>query len=599
MSINISKLFDNIQSIAEEKGITAQHVSELLKESIEKAYSKENPDVNVEARINLSKKTINLVEIKKVVEKSEDEIDDDIEINLSDVIKLKKDAKIGDDFEMDVSISNFERRMAMHILQIFQQKLNEITNLKIYEKWKDKENLVVYAEVEKNDNLRNAEVRLNDDFGVVNKSDQIPNERLNPGQKYYFLIKEVKQQSKSWPIILSRTSPLLIQHLMAANVPEIFDGIVKMELIARVPGYKTKIAVSCTDPNIDPVGTCVGRSGSRIMAVSNHVNKEKIDIFAYDSDPKQLIVNMCSPESIVGLEITDDPTENNPNNKIVTIVCQDEVVEKIIGKSGINVRLMSMLTGWSIDVISLKLAIEDQIEYEDVTNLSPSKYNAYVKRQTNNVNFNNGKSKFKPFSSSSSQGFNDFDYDIEEIDNWGSKVTEEDVENLLNSSSKVSKKKKKVDDDDEEVIFVSGNESTDEYEILEDSFSNIDVSKESKNKTTKKTKTILNDFSFDSIPSSKSDDNIENNDSIKTNQQKESQSIDEFFDSYEEPSTKKKTKKDSKQKSNKSQTNSQDKKDKKKINVLDEFDVSEDDFDDTNDNNIDLDNINIDDDYEE
>lgn len=592
MSINISKLFDNIQSIAQEKGISAQRVSELLKESIEKAYSKENPDVRAQARIDLDKKTINLVEIKKIVDKSEDEIDDDTEINISEAIESKKNAVIGDDLEIDVNISNFERRIAMHILQIFQQKLNEITNLKIYEKWKNKENLVVYAEVEKNDNLRNAEVKLNDDFGIVGKNDQIPNERLKPGLKYYFLIKEVKQQSKSWPIILSRTHPLLIQHLMAANVPEIHEGIVKMELIARLPGYKTKIAVSCSDPNIDPVGTCVGRSGSRIMAVSNLVNKEKIDVFAYDKDPKQLIVNMCAPEQIVGLEITSDPTENNPNNKIITIVCKDESVEKIIGKGGINVKLMSMLTGWSIDVISLKLAIEDQIEYEDVTHLSPSKYNAYVKRQTES-NFNN-RNKFKPFESSSSQSFSDYDYDMDDQDNWGSKVTEEDVENLLNSSSKVTKRKRKSDEEDEEIIFVSGKNVNKEYEIVDDQFSNIDDSITTNSKTNKSSnkKTIsLEEFSSN-FETNNSDVNSDTNSNTK------SQSIDEFFDSYVDPSEKNKSKNTSKTKSSKSSNANQDKKDKKKIDVLEEFDISEEDFDDSNDNNIDLDTINIDDDYE-
>lgn len=571
MSINISKLFDNLESISKEKDITIEKVIEILKYALEKAYLKENPDINVLSEIDIKKKTISLKEIRTIVDKSEDEIDDDKEINLSDAIKEKKDAKLGDEFISTINIDDFERRIAVHALQIFQQKLNEESNLKIYDIWKDKINHLVKAEVEKNEN-KYVEVNLESTMGIVLKSEQIPNEDLKPGERYFFLIKEIKEQSKGWPIILSRSSPKLVESLLAINIPEVGSGIIKIESIARVPGFKTKIAVSSNDPNIDAVGTCVGQGGERIKNIASSLNDEKIDIFLYDKNPKQFIVNMCNPERIVGLEITEDEEtiETNPNAKIVTIICKDEDLLKIIGRNGVNVKLMSMLTKWSIDVVPLSIAVEDQIQYEDVTHLIPVKYTS-TQRKTNNYSnnnfsqnnkFNNWKNKF----SNNSNNDEEFKYERNDFSNdWDyGDVTDEDVENLLNSSNKSEKKKRKpFNDDEEEVIFVSDSQKQ-ENNIDETNYNNEFTENES----------------FDS----KTD--------IK-NENKSKVSIDEYFDSMEDNTIKKKTKKDSKFSKTTKPKNSESKKDKKKIDVLDEYDdISVDDYDDSLD--IEIDDIDYD-----
>lgn len=608
MSINISKLFDSLEQIGKEKDIDADRVSEILKYSLEKSYLKENPDVNVVARIDRNKKTINLIEIRKVVDKSEDEIDDDLEINLSDAIKIKKDAKLDDEIETEVNIDDFERRIAVHTLQIFQQKLNEITNLKVYEQWKDKVNQIVRAEVDEDRNNSNKyviQVDLGTTKGVVSKSEQIPGENLRPGEKYLFLIKEIKEQTKGWPVILSRTSPKLVQGLMGLNVPEVASGEIKIERIARIPGYKSKIAVSTTNPNIDPVGTCIGAKGERLKNIASYINNEKIDVFAYDNDPKQLIVNMCSPERIIGLEITDDSTEDHPNNKIITIVCDDNDVNKIIGKAGINVKLMALLTGWSIDVIPLKLAIEDKIEYEDVTHLLPTKFASYAKRNNfnnnnwnKNANRNNNNNRFSPFGQNGGQSYDAFDYEIGD-NNWDLDVTDEDVENLLNSDSKASKRKRRFDEDDEEVIFVSESQkasqqasnnynNADNTEVDSDNpfsaLDNLDAVKQTKKVAKKVNKPTVTATTENNEPTVE-----EASTPTTTTIKKPKVSIDEFFDSYEEqPSKSKKNKSNQKRKSNKFVSN-EEKKEKKKINVLDEFDVTEDDFDDSNNIDIDFD----------
>lgn len=594
MSINISKLFNNLELIAKEKDIQENKVIEILKYALEKAYLKENPDVNVVANIDAQKKIINLSEIKTVVDKSEDEIDDDKEVNINDVISINKDIKIGDEYISEINLNEFERRSAVHVLQIFQQKLNEESNLKIYDIWKDKINSVIRAEVEKSEN-KYVEVNLDSTMGIVLKGDQIPNEELIPGNKYLFLIKEIKEQSKGWPVVLSRTSPKLIESLLKLNIPDINDGVIDIKMIARIPGFKTKVAVYSNNPNIDAVGTCVGFSGERIKNISTLVNNEKIDIFLYDNDYKQMIVNMCGPEKIIGLEISDDSSEENPYGKIVTIICKDEDLLKIIGRNGINVKLMSMLTKWSIDVQPLSIAIEDKIEYEDVSHLTPIKYTShnksnYVvntkendKKPTTSKTSNKNKSSNKNNHNNNKNFTDEYDsFDYSKTQNyWDFDVTDEDVENLLKNDIVKKKKKQQKNIEDEEVIFVSKTES-DSLVEQNDVVQSNDHAKSSEKEIQQaailekeKTEREQLDQSINSITPVKP-----------------KVSIDEFFDSMDDSQEKnKKAKKSSK--SSQFKKSNETKKPKVKIDILDEFDVTENDYDDSSD--IDIDDI----DYED
>ena len=587
MGVNISKMFDNLDLISKEKNISQDKIVDILKYSLEKAYLKDNPDINVLATIDIKNKIINLAEVRIVVDKPEDEIDDDKEINLDEAIKVNKNIKINDEFKTIISLDDFERRNAIHVLQIFQQKLNEESNYKIFYLWKDKINSLIRAEIEKNENNRYVEVNLDSTMGIVGKNDQIPNENLIPGNKYVFLIRDVKEQTKSWPVILSRTSPKLIELLLKHLTPEIDSGIIEIKSVARVAGYKTKIAVKSNNPNIEAVGTCVGVNGERVKNISSLVNNEKIDIFLYDDNPKQMIVNMCYPEKIIGIEITDDPTEDNPNGKIVTIVCKDEDLSRVIGKNGINVKLMSMLTKWSVDVLPLSMAIEDKIEYEDISNLSP------VKNVKNSsfTNVTNKKQNNKWFNNKRSSSGTKYDDDYESFNfnqlnnNWDFDVTDEEVENLLKLSSRSTKKKKKEVYEEEIVVF--NKEKNNESVLLNENDVVNNLKKPEVEKLTTSVETKNNDIV--------SNNNVDK--PITPTPSKPRVSIDEFFDAMEDEKEKAKKNKKTGNKNKgfnnrKSPEFNESKKNKKKIDILDEFDISEDDYDDSS--NIDLDDIDYD-----
>ncbi|BAC43901.1 transcription termination/antitermination protein NusA [Malacoplasma penetrans] len=468
--MKIKSFLENLDKIAKEKDTSKENIVNILKTALEKSYLKENPDLDIEVVVDLNKESIKLFEKRVVVDKSEDEIDDDKEINISEAQELKKSYKLGDTVSTEVNIDKFERRITSHFAQILTHNLNDISNSKVYEEWKDKVGNIIRAEVEKVDN-RLVEVNLGSTKGVVLRSEQIPGEELQPGQSYLFLIKEVKsQQTKGWPIILSRADEGLLRYLLKTEISEISDGIIEIKRISRIVGYKTKVAILSRVPGVDAVGTAVGPKGERIKKISSTLNNERIDVILYDEDPKQFLVNACHPEKIVGVEITDD--EDIPGSKIVTIVCPEESLIKLIGKNGINVRLLSKLTGWSIDIISEKLAIEDKIEFEDVSQLVSSKtrqprsqFGGYRLNNANNKKSTSNKPGSKPnfYSGFSSDDSIETDFDIDQYKAELDSITDDDVEQLLNTNTNSSsrKNKKQIEDDEEVVFYESSKEKND------------------------------------------------------------------------------------------------------------------------------------------
>lgn len=570
--MNMSKIFTLVEDVAKSKSIDKDRVIDVFKYALEKAYLKEYPDSNVEVIIDDSKGLLELYELKTVVDKNEDDIDDDIEIHLEEAKKHNAKINLNDIYKQKINIEDFERRVATHVLSIFQQKMNEITNVQIFEKFKDDVGKVVSREVDKVEK-KYVEVKMEDSImGVLPPSEQIPNEDIKAGKKYAFLIKNVKEQSKGWPIVLSRTDNKLLEFLLKTNVPEIDDGTIEIKAIARVPGNKAKVAIMTNNPNIDAIGTCVGNKGERIKNISKELNNEKIDVFLYDENPKQLLINATSPEQIIGLEITND--EDDPEVKYVTIVCKDdEDLAKMIGKMGVNVKLLSMLTKWNIDIVTQAVAIEDKIEYEDVSALLPQKNTRRANASNNTHNKWNQRNKSNMNNLYASDLMSDTSYD----DNWNSSnsiidsLTDEDVEKLLNSNDISKKKKKKVEmDEEDEVVFISKKDIDNESSFTnEETYTAQEEVEDTKS----------NDDNHSQLNTSKEKEKETKNDSTTT------QSIDDFFD---EPDTKEKYEvvKHSVKNSKKPK--------KEKVNIFDEFDVSEDDYDDSAET-IDIDDLDYDD----
>ncbi|MGL4647366.1 MAG: transcription termination factor NusA [Mycoplasmoidaceae bacterium] len=449
--------FDLLNEVSKSKNIAIEKVEEYLALAIEKAYYKENPDNKIKIDINSKENKFDILEIKTIVEDAKsEELDEDIEITLSEAHKIKKNSKVGDILEIPLNISDWERIIAIHIKQVFGQKLNESTNAKIYEDWIDKIGMNIRAEI---DSIKpfHVEVNLGDQIkGVVQRKDQIPGEMFTPGDKSIFYIKNVEQTTKTWPIILSRGDAGLVENLLRSNIPEIEEGIIEIKAIARIPGSKTKVAVKSNSPDVDPIGTCVGQMGSRIKEIMKSVNNEYIDIILWDDDPRQFLVNACAPEKILGLEISNDDDSTDGKHKFVTIVVNDESLPKVIGRKGMNIKLISKLTHWSIDIQSLTIAKEDKIQYEDVSHLSPTRFNrnaswqksvrSYDDRNNSNNNRNRNKGPNR------SGGYNnDFSFINTKSNKWDSPkstynsptydITDEDIDELLSFNSPPQKTK--------------------------------------------------------------------------------------------------------------------------------------------------------------
>ncbi len=458
--MKVKEIFELIKAISDSYEIDQNIIKDNLIFSFEKAYLKEYPDVIFKMDIDLENNKMRAWEEKVVVDDSmSEDLDDDKEITYSDALQYSTKAKIGEIIEIPVLIDELDRRIAIHVKQLFEQKISEQSNSVVYSKWNSRIGENIVAEVE-NDHNRYVEVNLGDTKGALLKANQIPGERLQIGKKYEFYIKDVKEQTKGWPIILSRNDQGLVENLLRRYVSEIDAGLIEIKAIARIPGFKTKVAVKANQEGIDPIGTCVGPEGSRIKEINriicadNQDSKNRgefVDIILWDEDPKQFLVNACAPEQLIGVEITDDEDSADGLHKFVTLVVNEETLPKVIGKSGMNIKLISRLTNWAIDIVDEKTAIEDEIKYELVGHLVPIKpastgrpnFNNYM--QSNNQKPRQQRPKQTSVDAAYNYGSND-DY-VTVYDNYNSRdldITDEDIESLINFNT-APKKEKPVD----------------------------------------------------------------------------------------------------------------------------------------------------------
>mgnify|MGYP003292987137 CR=1 FL=1 len=262
------------------------------------------------------------------------------------------------------------------MLLVFKQGVSIESNKNIYKEWAPKIGTIVYAEVEKIDSRSKLiQVNLGKTYGVVRRVDANPDERLIPGTKYKFVIKSVKEQTKGWPVELSRASGLLVVDLLMNNIPEIQSGIVEIKQIGRVAGYKSKVAVKSNQPGIDAIGACIGARADRIRPILAEMGREKIEFANYDDDIGRYITNICNPVGIYGYNIVEPVYEEDPETgakkevsgrKITIVTSNDYNVGLLIGAKGQNVKILSQLLQADIDVVSADIAKEENMEYVKV-----------------------------------------------------------------------------------------------------------------------------------------------------------------------------------------------------------------------------------------
>ena len=337
--ISSKELFNAIDQIYEEKGITREYLIESLKMALEAAYKK-NYDTNENIVVDINDQNIKVYAVKEVVENVEDP---NSQITLEDAKAITKRAKIGSTVNVEVTPKNFGRIAAVAGKQIIVQRLREAERDLVYTQYSDKQGQVVVGVVQRTDKFGTI-VDLGRVEALIPPKEQVKSEELRTHQRIKAYVESVTESGKYGPqIVLSRKSPNFVKRLFEIEIPEIIEGIVEIKAVAREAGSRTKIAVYSNDENIDPVGSLVGKKGLRIQPIIDELNGERIDVIPYSDDVPSYIINALSPAPILAIDINDE-------EKCATVVVPDEALSFAIGAGGQNVRLAAILTGWKLDI---------------------------------------------------------------------------------------------------------------------------------------------------------------------------------------------------------------------------------------------------------
>ncbi|MEC1179314.1 transcription termination factor NusA [Metasolibacillus meyeri] len=337
-----SDLLDALTALEEQKGISREVLIEAIEAALVTAYKRNfNQAQNVRVDLNLDKGTMLVYSRKDVVEEVED---DRLEISIEDAKMINPAYEIGDVLEQEVTPRNFGRIAAQTAKQVVTQRVREAERGLIYEEYVDREDDIVVGTIERQD-ARNIYVSLGKVEAALPVNEQIQGEVYKPQSRIRVYITKVERTTRGPQVIVSRTHPGLLRRLFEMEVPEIFDGTVEIKSIAREAGDRSKISVHAHNPEVDPVGSCVGAKGARVQTIVNELNGEKIDIVEWSEDPIVFVANALSPSKVLDVQV-------NEEEKSTTVVVPDYQLSLAIGKRGQNARLAAKLTGWKIDIKS-------------------------------------------------------------------------------------------------------------------------------------------------------------------------------------------------------------------------------------------------------
>ena len=348
------EFFAALDALEKEKNIKKEYFIEALETGLTAAYKKTYGEAkSAEVKLFPEKNMIKIYSYKTVVEEVADA---DKEISLADAKAIKRTYKVGDVVSQEENPKEFGRIPSQTVKHVIMQKLKEATRAQEYSILSDKEGTLISAIIMREEN---GAYYLNmggmDAEGVLNEKEVIPGERLTVGSRIKVYVRKIVESTRGTQIQVSRTNPNFVKRLFELDVPEIQNGDVIINSIAREAGYRTKIAVSSTNPQCDPVGACVGNKGSRVNSIVSEISGEKIDIIPYSDDPSEFIANALSPAKVISVTI-DELAKSS-----VVIVPNDKL-SLAIGKDGLNVRLAVKLTGWKMDVKSEANAQEKPTE---------------------------------------------------------------------------------------------------------------------------------------------------------------------------------------------------------------------------------------------
>lgn len=336
-------MVDTFKEFKDTKNIDRTTLMSVLEESFRNVIAKIfGSDENFDVIVNPDKGDFEIYRNRIVVADGEVK-DQNKEIALSDAIKIEPDYEVGEEVSEKVDFSKFGRRAILNLRQTLASKVLELEHDSLYNKYKDRVGQVIAGEVYQ---VWKREVLLVDDENnelILPKSEQIPHDVYRKGETVRAVIKEVNNENNSPKIILSRTSNMFLERLLEAEVPEIADGLITIKRIARMPGERAKIAVESYDDRIDPVGACVGVKGSRVHGIVRELCNENIDVVNYTANIKLFIQRALSPAKISSINVDEE-------NKKAEVYLRPEEVSLAIGRGGMNIKLASMLTEYTIDV---------------------------------------------------------------------------------------------------------------------------------------------------------------------------------------------------------------------------------------------------------
>lgn len=367
----MSELIDALNQLQKEKNIEKEVIMQAIEDSLVAACNRDFGK-NAIVKVNMDRETgdISVFVEKTVVEEVEDPA---TEISLEDAKMRDFHYDLGDVVNIEVTPKNFGRIAAQHARSVIVQKIKEEERRVLFEHFFHKEKDIVTGVVQRY-NGKNICISLDDKTdAVLTEKEQVKGEVFHPTDRIKLYIIEVKDTNKGPKILVSRTHPELVKRLFEKEVAEVYDGTVEIKSIAREAGSRTKIAVASNDPNVDPVGACVGINGARVNAIVNDLKGEKIDIITWSDDPAVLIENALSPSNVVSVDVDTE-------EKSARVVVPDYQLSLAIGKEGQNARLAAKLTGYKIDIKSESQAAElqEELDFDDSFDDMDDSYDEYA-----------------------------------------------------------------------------------------------------------------------------------------------------------------------------------------------------------------------------
>ena len=349
-------MFDSFKEFKETKNIDRTTLVSVLEESFRNVLAKIfGSDENFDVIVNPDKGDFEIYRNRVVVADSEVQ-DENKEISLTEAQKIEPDYEVGEDVSEAVDFTKFGRRAILNLRQTLASKVLELEHDSLYNKYKDRVGQVIAGEVYQ---VWMREVLVVDDENnelILPKSEQIPSDVYRKGETVRAVIERVDNENNNPKIILSRTSPTFLQRLLEAEVPEIADGLISIRRIARMPGERAKIAVESYDERIDPVGACVGVKGSRVHGIVRELGNENIDVINWTANIKLFIQRALSPAKVSSINVDEE-------NHKAEVFLQPQEVSLAIGRGGLNIKLASMLTEYTIDVFR---EVNGEEEDEDI-----------------------------------------------------------------------------------------------------------------------------------------------------------------------------------------------------------------------------------------